>query len=90
MLFIRTRHSLEISGVIPFVKLQNYIETVKKITVKKTMKNEMESSSTCLFLVELWCFLSSAWKIFLFFSVYSTQYLVSTKNNYISEDVCTN
>ena len=31
MLFIRTRHSLQISGVIPFVELQNDAET----TVKK-------------------------------------------------------
>ena len=61
----------------------------QQLNSEKTMKDEMESSSTCLFLVELWCFLSSAWKI-IFFSVYSTQYLVSTKNNYISEDVCTN
>ena len=36
-------------------------------------------------------FLSSARKIyFYFFSVYSAQYSVSTKNNYISEDIWTN
>ena len=50
MLFIQTKHNMQIFRVIPFIKLQNDTET----TVKwwKTMKNEMESY-TYLFLVEL-------------------------------------
>ena len=89
MLFIRTRHSLGISGVIPFVKLQNGIETA----VKQWKNNEKWDGKFIHLPVFGWAVVFSVQcleDLFLFFSVYSTQYLVSTKNNYISEDVCTN
>ena len=40
-LFIRTKHSMRIFGVIPFIKLQN--DTSATVKVCKTMNNEMES-----------------------------------------------
>ena len=40
-MFIRTKHSMRIFGVIPFIKLQNDTKTTVKR--QKTMKNEMAS-----------------------------------------------
>ena len=66
-LFIRTQtHNLQIFGVIPFVKLQNNTKTtVKRL---KTMKFEMRSEITYLFLVELCCTNNNnnwSWKVLL-------------------------
>ena len=49
-LFIKTKHKMNFGGLCPFIKLQNGTSTtIKRL---KTMKNEMESKSTYLFLVE--------------------------------------
>ena len=84
MLFVRTRHSLQISGGIPFVKLQNDTET--------TVKNDEKWDGKLIHLpVFGWAVVFSCPVLGrIFFSVYSTQYLVSAKNNHISEDSWTN
>ena len=40
-LFIRTKHNMQIFGVIPLIKLQN--DTLTTVKLWKTMENEMES-----------------------------------------------
>ena len=60
MLFIRTKRSMHVFRVIPFIKLQNDTSTTAKQRIM--MKTEMESSDIYPFLAELCCFMSGAWK----------------------------